>query len=42
MITRGFLIGEIVDNLTAIRADVEQRARLGLTDLNKLARCHKG
>ena len=37
MITRGFLIGEIVDNLTAIRADVEQRARLGLTDLNKFA-----
>jgi hypothetical protein len=37
MITRGFLIGEIVDNLTAVRADVEQRARLGFTDLNKFA-----
>ncbi|MBZ9772493.1 SMEK domain-containing protein [Mesorhizobium sp. CO1-1-8] len=37
MITRGYLIGEIVDNLTAVRADVEQRARLGLTDLNKFS-----
>lgn len=37
MITRGYLIGEIVDSLTAIRSDVEQRARLGLMELNKFA-----
>jgi len=34
MITRGYLIGEIVDGLGAIAQQVDTRAKLGLTDLN--------
>jgi len=35
MITRGYLIGEIVDNLSSIQIQVENRCAIGLTDLNK-------
>lgn len=35
MITRGHLIGEIVDGLTTINMQVATRCRLGLTDLNR-------
>lgn len=35
MITRGHLIGEIVDGLTSISQQVSTRCQLGLTDLNR-------
>jgi hypothetical protein len=35
MITRGYFIGEIVDELVAIAAQVEGRCALGITDLNR-------
>lgn len=35
MITRGHLIGEIVDGLTTISHQVSTRCKLGLTDLNR-------
>ncbi|BCV50338.1 SMEK domain-containing protein [Shewanella algae] len=35
MITRGHLIGEIVDGLTTISQQVSTRCQLGLTDLNR-------
>lgn len=35
MITRGHLIGEIVDHLSNIQLQVENRCTIGLTDLNK-------
>lgn len=35
MITRGYLIGEIVDGLTTISQQVSTRCQLGLTDLNR-------
>jgi hypothetical protein len=35
MLTRGFLIGEIIDNLSNIQTQVKSRCKLGLTDLNK-------
>ncbi|HEY3376046.1 MAG TPA: SMEK domain-containing protein [Armatimonadota bacterium] len=39
MITRGYLIGEIIDELSAIAQQVETRCRLGLTDLNVFLEC---
>lgn len=39
MITRGYLIGEIIDELTAIAQQVETRCRLNLTDLNVFLEC---
>ncbi|WP_445157797.1 SMEK domain-containing protein [Halomonas sp. E14] len=35
MITRGHLIGKIVDGLTSISQQVSTRCQLGLTDLNR-------
>lgn len=35
MITRGYLLGEILDSLTSISEQVETRCVLGLTDLNR-------
>jgi uncharacterized protein YeeX (DUF496 family) len=35
MITRGYLIGEIIDSLSTISSQVNMRCKLGLTDLNK-------
>ncbi|HGZ6668538.1 TPA: SMEK domain-containing protein, partial [Vibrio parahaemolyticus] len=35
MITRGYIIGEIIDGLTSISQQVETRCKLGLTDLNR-------
>lgn len=35
MITRGHLIGEIIDGLTAVSQQVSTRCQLGLTDLNR-------
>jgi hypothetical protein len=34
--TRGFFIGQLVDDLAAISHQVENRARLGYTDLNRM------
>ena len=35
MITRGYFIGEIIDELANIAHQVDNRCNLGLTDLNK-------
>lgn len=35
MITRGHLIGEIIDNLSSLQLQVENRCSIGLTNLNK-------
>jgi len=35
VITRGYFIGEIIDELANIANQVDNRCKLGLTDLNK-------
>jgi hypothetical protein len=37
MLTRGIIIGKLIDDLTTLQSQIEMRCQVGLTDLNKFS-----